>query len=703
MSATESTGPHLNATVPDGSAGGAHTPQAAAGQMDVQLIEQTKHQIRSIVQEIGQLAQSDIPLAEFYDGFLTRVVSALAAEGGALWTVDANGQLHLQYQVNLSKTQLTEDDEGFARHTLLLDRIVQRGEPMLVPPKSGSPDVDEPGNPTDLLLVLAPLQSGGEAHGVVEIFQRPGTGPTTQRGYLRFLCQMCDLAGDFLKNRRLRHFSHRQVLWESLEQFIRAAYADLDPEQVAYVIANEGRRLIQCDRVSVAIGSGRSLRIKAVSGVDRIDTRAESVRLLGNLTAAVLRTGETFWYAGDSSNIAPEIERPLHAHLDESHARVVAVVPLCPRAAKEDGGPDGNHADSQAPIGALIVEKIKDGRVEEGFSGRVEAVADHGGAAMANAIAHHSLFLLPLWRTLGKARWLVRARNLPKTAIACVVASALLAVMFLVPADFELEGRGTLEPRDKHDIYAAVDGVVTDVAVEHGSHVEPNQIVARLRNTDVDVAIVELLGKQMATQEEILSLQRDLLSKRIRDPDQHDRMSGRLIQLRKSAENLAEQLALYRRKEEQLVIRSPMRGEIVTWKTHDRLGRRPVRTGQVLMTVVDPAGPWELLIDMPERRMGFVERARRESDEPLKVAFQLASNPGDQFEGRVIEVRRVADTQPDGETTVRIRVGIDKDRLPELRPGVTATAKVDCGRQSIGYVYFHDVISFVQTKILFLF
>ena len=201
----------------------------------------------------------------------------------------------------------------------------------------------------------------------------------------------------------------------------------------------------------------------------------------------------------------------------------------------------------------------------------------------------------------------------------------------------------------------------------------------------------------------ILSLQRDLLSKRIRDPEQHDRMSGRLIQLRKSAENLDEQLALYREKEEQLVIRSPIEGEVVTWKIHDRLIHRPVQKGQTLMTVVDPTGPWELLIDMPERRMGFVERARRDSDEPLAVAFQLKSNPGDEFEGHVVEVRRVADTRSGGETTVRIRVGIDKDQLPELRPGVTATAKVDCGRRSIGYVWFHDVISFVQTKILFWF
>ena len=53
--------------------------------VDEQLIEETKQQIRGLVREIAQLAQSDISVEEFYAGFLGRVVSALAADGGAIW------------------------------------------------------------------------------------------------------------------------------------------------------------------------------------------------------------------------------------------------------------------------------------------------------------------------------------------------------------------------------------------------------------------------------------------------------------------------------------------------------------------------------------------------------------------------------------------------------------------------------------------
>ena len=52
-----------------------------------------------------------------------------------------------------------------------------------------------------------------------------------QKGYLRFLMQMCELAGDYLKSRKLRHFSDRQALWAQLEDFTRLVHSGLDPRE----------------------------------------------------------------------------------------------------------------------------------------------------------------------------------------------------------------------------------------------------------------------------------------------------------------------------------------------------------------------------------------------------------------------------------------------------------------------------------------
>ena len=128
--------------------------------------------------------------------------------------------------------------------------------------------------------------------------------------------------------------------------------------------------------------------------------------------------------------------------------------------------------------------------------------------------------------------------------------------------------------------------------------------------------------------------------------------------------------------------------------------------GQALVTVVDPNGPWELEIQMPESRMGHVMRAwndarRADRDASLPVTFLLATHPESEQSGRLVEIRRAAHGAAGEPRTVTLRVAIDKRELPDLRPGASVTARVHCGRRAIGYVWFHELIAFIQSKILF--
>jgi hypothetical protein len=109
---------------------------------------------------------------------------------------------------------------------------------------------------------------------------------------------------------------------------------------------------------------------------------------------------------------------------------------------------------------------------------------------------------------------------------------------------------------------------------------------------------------------------------------------------------------------------------------------------------------------MPEDRMGHVVKARQASEKPLEVSYILAMEPGTTHYGTVKEIHRSAEVRadrPDEGNTVLIKVAIDKKELPSLRPGATVTAKVYCGRRPLGYVLLHDLIAFVQSRILFRF
>jgi multidrug efflux pump subunit AcrA (membrane-fusion protein) len=677
--------------------------------LDSQLIEQTKQQIRSLVGEIARLSKTDVAPEEFYGEFLPRVVSALAAVGGAVWTLNPEGQLALQYQVNLQETHLRENEAHQAQHARLLYKALGSSEGMLVPPHSGpgesdareqSDDQTPAANPTEFLLVLGLLKTDLEAVGLVEIFQRAEAGPSTQKGYLKFLMQMCELAADFLKSHQLRHFSNRQTLWTQLEDFTRVVHASLDPREASYTIANEGRRLIECDRLSVAIRHGKKCKIEAISGQDLFDKRSNTVRLLNKLASAVVATGEAVWYTGDTRDLPPQVEDAVQEYVDEAHSKTVAVLPLCRPAPAEEDDPNKREL-AEGPIGALIVEQIEDSRIEGSLVQRSEVVCRHSSTALANALEHQNLFLMPVWRALGKTRWVLQARTLPKTLSIAGAVLAVVAVLTFWPAKFTLESKGSLEPVDRQDVFAGIDGVVEELYCAHGDKVKKDQRLAQLRNTELEVALFEVEGKRATTAAEWFTVQKSLAEEKKLSIEERIRLNGKRMELKQQQDTLEAQLKLYQSKQQELQVRSPIDGLVVTWDLRNRLIKRPVQRGQVLMRVADPNGPWQLELHMPENRMGHLVKQQHAQDKPLEVTYILATEPGTIRHGTVKEIHRSAEVRGEEGNTVLIKVAIDKSELPDLRPGATVTAQVYCGRRSLGYVLLHDVIAFVQSRILF--
>jgi hypothetical protein len=155
-----------------------------------------------------------------------------------------------------------------------------------------------------------------------------------------------------------------------------------------------------------------------------------------------------------------------------------------------------------------------------------------------------------------------------------------------------------------------------------------------------------------------------------------------------------------REKQAQLVVKAPQRGQVITWKVRELLLARPVSRGQGLLTLANPDGPWELELHLPERRIKHVGgpgRAAVNTD----VNFVLSSHPGQIFRGQVVEIEQAAEVRGDEGNTVLVRVAVNRDELPPLHDQTTVTAKLNCGRTSIGYAWFCDLIETVQSKVLF--
>src|SRR4051812_5743347 len=467
----------------------------ASGQTQVsaETIEKTKQQIRGLVSEIAQLSKSDLGPEEFYSGFLQRVVQALAAVGGAVWVLGEGKKPQLSYQINLSDKLLETESEDAQKHFRLLDYVVHSSSGQLVPPLSGFQDERMGANPTRQLLVIHPLGHDNQVEGLLEIFQRADTQPATQRGYLQFVKQMCDLASEWFKNRKLRDLGDRSSLWAQADQFSRQVHESLNVRETCYTIVNEGRRLLGCDRVTVAILRQGTCQVEAVSGQDTIDNRSNVVTLLGKLATRVVKSGEPLWYGGSTEDLPPPIEEAIEEYVDQSYTKSLAVIPLREPKQIDNSAPGtgGQVAVEELShtgkiIGALVIEQIESDIPRDILAPRLDLVYEHSARALSNAIDHNSLFLMPVWRTIGKSRWVVEARTLPKTITITATVITLLLAGLIIPGSFDMKAKGTLQPVKKQNVFAPMPVEIREVLHDTGDMVQAGEPLLICRNPDLE-------------------------------------------------------------------------------------------------------------------------------------------------------------------------------------------------------------------------
>jgi multidrug resistance efflux pump len=442
------------------------------------------------------------------------------------------------------------------------------------------------------------------------------------------------------------------------------------------------------------------------------------VQAIEALVRVVARAGDPLWHPDPGRELPPQIEEELEHYIDESHATALAVIPLekpRPTPVVKPGGVDAVAvAKAEAapravpePIGALVAEWFQSAAIDAGRRTRVDLVAEHGKVAIANALAHTSLPLYPLLDLIGKSRVLTTARNLPRTVAAALATLAAIAALIFVPAELRLEGKGTLEPVHRRDVFAGIDGVVERVepGIEHGATVKQGQLLATLRNTELDVAMTDIIGRKATANEQLVAAERSLKNGKLTDAEKN-RLYGERARLAREFASLGDQQALYEKKKEDLQVRSPIDGVVVTWQVRDRLLLRPVEKGQSLLSVADKTGPWELEVHMPDDRLGHVNRAALEAKKAgrdLMVDYILATDPGTRHRGAVKEIHEQAEVRGEEGNTVLVRVTIDPERheKEELGAGASVTARIACGKRPLGYVWFHDLLSFIQTQVLF--
>lgn len=680
-----------------------------------------REEVRRTIQQLNEMAQSERDFDQFCEAVLSKVVKITGAHGALLWQINGNEVPKLTHQAgghpNAIAEKITAQENS--QHANAVLEVVTKEVPMGLTSEAftgptGNDSDSDPNAARDesFLMLFSPVYNRAKkCCGTLELLQRGDITPAAQEGYLRFLSQIAMLFPRWQEQQNLVKLTENADKWHEKIDFITEVHRSIDPAETAYAIANESRRLLNCDRVSVAKWNGRRCKITAISSQDRFDNRANVVRKLGYVATSSVSADTPLWIIGSTDGIAPEVAHQINDYLDESHSRTLAVLPL---VAKPPEAPDlemrSRRKEKVRKLGALIIEYFDADVSQTDVAEQCELIVGQSEMAMENARSHGEIFLLPIWQRLGWLQHLLFRDHRAKTMTGLAALAILTLFMIFFPKELKMKVEGVMHPTNRQTIFSLTDGIITSVGIEERDKVETGEILLKLENPDLDLQIqdaelrLETLRHQIQEATAQLAMRRSEASEKIE-------IGGALELYRKRQENLREQLALMQKKQSFQTITSPIDGTVVTPNLH-RLMNFPTTANLALLEVADFEGPWQMELKIPQNKIGYVTEAMLEAEnnptienDQLEVEFRIGTNPNLVLNGRLISVASRAVPSESGVPEFRAIVEADAEQFKqlsdELRSGTGVTAKILCGKRSLGKVCFYQIIDWLKTNVFF--
>lgn len=640
----------------------------------------------AVIDRLAALAGQDTCEVDFYRLLVGDLVEATAAFGAAVWTA-AGGGIQLAAQHRLSYT--TAPPEA---HRARLNGALEVGQCRTFR------DV-EPGS--DTVEILCPWQVDERLSGILELCQKADISEAALAGQERFVAVVAELITVYHRNRRMAAVGRREERWLQIDRFAQAVHRPLDLEATAFEVANEGRRLTGSDRLTVLVRRRGHWKVIAVSGSDCVNRRGPVIAHLERIAPLVAAHQCTVWSGSGREAPPPELVEPLDDYHEASSARLVAFLPLASRSLSTDGQ---EPVDDEA-FGVLVVERF-DRAEPEDMDELCDAVGRHSATALHRSLTHEEMPLHGLSRLLDRAPWITRFRQQPWAFVFALAVLVFILVLGLIPATLRVEATGTLQPRTRRHLFAPSDGVVERLLVrEAGQHVDANDELIQLRDPQLQFETERVLGEVETARKQLAGLGAERLhADRASRSDMREAAlrSAEEESLKTQIEGLERQLTLLRTRRNTLAIRSPIAGQVLTWDVEQLLQSRPVRRGQILLTLADLQGPWVLELEIPDDRIADVSEAIRSQESPLTTHFILATAPETRYVGTLENVAPATDVRGErGPSVSAIVCPEDQQAMRTLRPGASVVAKIDCGRRSLLYVMSRGLLRAIRSRVLF--
>ncbi len=643
----------------------------------------------------------------------------------------------MQFQINVKEVGLDRTEETRQSHEELLRQAVTQTKPFHLPPHSGVGVKEEgkvpAGNPTPYLLLIAPIVINDQVAGLIEIWQGPNRPAQAIAGYLQYMGFMAELSARYQRNQMMGQLVGQQQVWTQLESFARQVHGSLHPTEVSYLIANEGRRLVECDRVVVAVRHGSKPRVEAVSGADVVETRSNLVRLMRALCEQVMAWGEKLVFSGTrDDSLPPKVLTALDAYLAESNSKLLVVQPLR----------DDRETGKKPPRAALLMECFEPPAEPQQLIARLDVVARHATPALYNAVEHRRIPMRLVWLPLAKAQEGIGGKAKAISALVVALVSLLGAALYFVPYQLKMESNGKLVPWARRIVYPPTEGKVISFEVQPGDVVSENRRLAVLFDLKLEqklsafTAEIEGAHNEMETaesnaadpslnQNEKINYRDKARMKEFLWKTKQDEYSDFLRRTNAKPEKPGEfelRAPLFSDEEKGRV--SHLEWTVLNGNYQEEWTGKMAKPSDPLLRLGAKSGPWEIELKIPQKHIGQVLKAFERPDVPvidgqkaLDVDFLLRSDATRTYRGLLFRHKIASQADPnrdekdESEPEVIAFVTIDHDSIDQgyrlsreaLTSGTEVHAKIRCGKHRLGYALFYGVWEFFYEKVVFFF
>ena len=658
------------------------------------------------IDQILEQSHQRVNLRTFYERFVASLCHSTDAHAAIVWSCDQQRVTPIYEFLSDPETPLNlpfSEKENLN----LIRKAIEEKKPVVATAKNPAPGGEAlPG------IVAGPVFRNGHTE-LVQLFTRPIDSQEAVNANLKTISHYCQIASQFRAaadevtdsvDPAMPPAAPSAISSEILDQYVERLHRDIDQRETNLRICNETRRVLKCDRVSVAQKKRGGFEVVAISGQPTVNKRSNVVQLLRKLGRRVLPTGQPFWYPG-AEDLPPQIEGPLNQYLAQSTTRTMAIIPLMDQPPPDEEETTHHKHPDPSVIGGLIIEHFSQQWQRERVAATVDTVCRHAGTAFRNSFNHRKLFLYPLWYWIGKSKILFTARHLPKTLAALIGLLVLAIALVFVPYPFNVHCEGTLVPIERRNVFSQIDGKVAEIYenVGHGHRVSEGQKLVRLTSEEHEMRVQSATSRLQQ-----LLLQKEAIEDRQLDPidPNPERPSAQPVgeayqPLLAEIESARRELKILQEISKDMIVFSPISGENITWNFRKKLKDRPIQRGEFLCEIANVDGEWELQMNLPDRRIGHVLKQRHETEGDLTVEFSPAAAPNRTYSGTVTEIGLATDVDPEKGQTIRVRVAIEEDDLDFLQANSGISAKIRCGYRSMGYVWLHDVGDWIQKHVIF--